>query len=94
MHHFVGVGGIKDSRIGDSASDTHSKDVGVSAGKQSRHGGVVASFSPMNMFRLLIAEARPMSFCAGRLCARRGRRLVHREHACSAFMCPCVHAVV
>ena len=58
MHDSVEVGGVTDSsRIG-IASDSRSKDVGVSGGKPSRHGGMVAMFSHMNMRRLLIEDRR------------------------------------
>ena len=50
---------LKESGIG-IASDIHSKDVGVSGGNQSRHGGMGARFSHMNMCRLLIEDKRSM----------------------------------
>ena len=62
VHNFVrvGVGGNKASRIGDSASASHSKGAGVrgDGGKERRHGGMVGRFSHINKHRLLIEDKR------------------------------------
>ena len=64
MHDFVraGVGGQGDSSRLGSASASHSKGAGIRAdgGKESRHGGMVARFSHINMHRLLLQDMRCM----------------------------------
>ena len=58
VHDFVrvGVGGSDDSSRVGVASDSHSQDVSQDV------GGMVARFSHMNMFRLLVEDRRSMFY--------------------------------